>query len=41
MSKEYIIKTCEAFKPRLKAMIEADGGHFESKKLKNQLIVII
>ena len=27
MSKDYIIKTYKEFRPRLEAMIEAEGGH--------------
>ena len=33
MSKEYIVKTCKAFRPRLEAMIEANGGLFEGKTI--------
>ena len=33
MSKEYIVKTCKAFRPRLEAMIEANGGHSEGKTI--------
>jgi len=29
MSMDYVIKVCKAFRPRLEAMIEAEGGHFE------------
>ena len=31
MSKDYILKTCEAFRPQLEAIIEAEGGHIESQ----------
>ena len=33
MSKEYIVKTCKAFRPCLEAMIEANGGHIEGKPI--------
>ena len=29
MSEAYICKVCQAFRPRLQAMVDADGGHFE------------
>jgi hypothetical protein len=29
MSEDFISKVCRSFRPRLEAMIEADGGHFE------------
>ncbi len=29
MSEAYIRKTCSVFRPRLEAMLAADGGHFE------------
>ena len=33
MSEDYIIKTCKAFRPRLEAMLEAEGGHIEGKNI--------
>ena len=33
MSKDYIIKTCKAFRPRLEAVIKAEGGHIEGKNV--------
>ena len=33
MSKDYIIKTCKAFRPQLEAMIEAEGGHIEGQNV--------
>ena len=30
-SKDYIIMTCNAFRPQLEAMIEAEGGHIEGQ----------
>ena len=33
MSKDYIIKTCKAFRPRLEAIIEAEGGHIEGQNV--------
>ena len=33
MSKEYIVKTCKAFRPCWEAMIEANGGHIEGKTI--------
>ncbi|QQP40983.1 Putative transposable element [Caligus rogercresseyi] len=29
MSVDFIVKTCKAFRPRIKAMLKATGGHFE------------
>jgi len=29
MSNDYVIKVCKAFRPRIEAMIAANGGHFE------------
>jgi len=29
MSEAYIRKVCQAFRPHLQAMVDADGGHFE------------
>ena len=29
MSEAYVIKSCKAFRPRLEAMLAANGGHFE------------
>ncbi|QQP48702.1 Uncharacterized protein FKW44_009096 [Caligus rogercresseyi] len=29
MSVDFIVKTCKAFKPRIEAMLKANGGHFE------------
>ena len=29
MSVEFVVKSCRAFRPRIEAMIEAEGGHFE------------
>lgn len=29
MTGEFIMKTCKAFRPRIEAMIEAEGDHFE------------
>ena len=29
MPVDHVIKVCRAFRPRLEAMVEADGGHFE------------
>ena len=33
MSKDYIIKICNAFRPRLEAIIEAEGGHIEGQNV--------
>lgn len=30
MPEDYIIKVCRAFRPRLEAMLDAKGGHFEN-----------
>ena len=30
MSEDYVWKVCGAFRPRLEAMVSADGGHFEN-----------
>ncbi|QQP51856.1 Uncharacterized protein FKW44_013326, partial [Caligus rogercresseyi] len=29
MSVDFIVKTCKAFRPRIDAMLKANGGHFE------------
>ena len=29
MEEEYLVRVCKAFRPRLEAMLEAEGGHFE------------
>ncbi|QQP34837.1 Putative transposable element, partial [Caligus rogercresseyi] len=29
MSVDFIVKTCKAFRPRIEAMLKANGGHFE------------
>ena len=29
MSTEYVAKVCHAFRPRVEAMVEAKGSHFE------------
>ena len=29
MSDEFVVKTCRSFRPRLEAMLKAQGGHFE------------
>ena len=29
MSTDFIVSSCQAFQPRLEAMLEANGGHFE------------
>ncbi len=29
MSTDFIVSSCRAFRPRLEAMLEANGGHFE------------
>ena len=33
MSKDYIIKICNACRPRLEAIIEAEGGHIEGQNV--------
>ena len=33
MSKDYIIKTCKAFRPQLEAIIETEGGHIEGQNV--------
>ena len=29
MTEDFIVKTCKAFRPRIEAMIKAEGNHFE------------
>ncbi|QQP49440.1 Putative transposable element [Caligus rogercresseyi] len=29
MSMDYVVRVCAAFRPRVEAMIEAEGSHFE------------
>ena len=32
MTDSYVVKTFKAFRPRIEAIIEAEGGHIEGKK---------
>ncbi|QQP36751.1 Uncharacterized protein FKW44_021944, partial [Caligus rogercresseyi] len=41
MSVDFIGKTCKAFRPRIEAMLKANGGHFELQGYYNHTVVNI